>query len=116
MIYYAFYGRPVAQKVYYSITIYSVMAAAGVLFDTGGGGGARCEHSAAGSFFLLGLSVMIPLFYGAGEMGLDRAINEIVFWLAPCQGIHPACWCMSIRWASARKTSPGRFDIWGPSQ
>lgn len=38
MTYYAFYCRPVVQRIYWSLDLCSALAAAFTLFDTGGGG------------------------------------------------------------------------------
>ncbi|KAK1764134.1 hemolysin-III related-domain-containing protein [Phialemonium atrogriseum] len=76
MTYYAFYCRPVVQRVYWSLNLCSALAAAFTLFDTGGGG-SKMRTLRGGVFGLLTLSAMLPLFHGAGEMGWALACEEI---------------------------------------
>lgn len=68
MTFYAFYCRPVIQRVYWGLNLFSALAAAVVLFDTGGGG-SKTRTLRGGVFTLLALSALLPLFHSAGLTG-----------------------------------------------
>ncbi|OBT72584.1 hypothetical protein VF21_08162 [Pseudogymnoascus sp. 05NY08] len=82
MTFYAFYCRPVIQRVYWGLNLFSALAAAVVLFDTGGGG-SKMRTLRGGVFTLLALSALLPFFHSAGMMGWSRARSEIgAVWLS----------------------------------
>ncbi|OBT39968.1 hypothetical protein VE00_09995 [Pseudogymnoascus sp. WSF 3629] len=76
MTLYAFYCRPVIQRVYWGLNLFSALAAAVVLFDTGGGG-SRMKTLRGGVFTMFALSALLPFFHSAGPMGRGRARSEI---------------------------------------
>ncbi|CAI7646928.1 unnamed protein product [Penicillium glandicola] len=76
MTYYAFYCRPVIQRVYWGLNLFSAIGAAVTLFDTGGGGN-KMRTLRGGVFFLLAISAMLPILQSVIESGWTRTSNEI---------------------------------------
>ncbi|KAF2828272.1 hypothetical protein CC86DRAFT_439339 [Ophiobolus disseminans] len=92
---------PTAQRVCWGLSSGAALAAAIVLFDTGGGGNTM-RALRGGIFSALALTAMLPIFRGICKLGWNRAYTEI--------GAH----CMFVVRLPER-LSPGSFDIWGHS-
>lgn len=114
MTLYAFYCRPVIQRVYWGLNLFSALAAAVVLFDTGGGG-SRMRTLRGGVFTMFALSALLPFFHSAGPMGRGRARSEIgaVWYVA--KGISLLLGVSLFVSRVAERSRPGSFDIWGHS-
>jgi adiponectin receptor len=114
LTYYAFYCKPVIQRVYWGVNLFSAIASAITLFDTGGGG-TKMRTLRGSVFSLLALSAMIPIFHSVSLLGWHRACIEIgahwylmeAFSLLIGVGIFVS--------RVPERLSPGSFDIWGHS-
>ncbi|KFZ06958.1 hypothetical protein V501_06917 [Pseudogymnoascus sp. VKM F-4519 (FW-2642)] len=114
MTFYAFYCRPAIQRVYWGLNLFSALAAAVVLFDTGGGG-SKMRTLRGGVFTLLALSALLPFFHSAGLMGWSRARSEIgAIWYV-AEGISLLLGVSLFVSRVPERLRPGSFDIWGHS-
>ena len=84
--YYARYCDPRSQRIYWAVNSFAALAAAITLFDTGGGGN-KMRAIRGGTFILLAMSAMLPLFQAA--------------WFC-CQPFDPA----SMHWYRSRLSPP----------
>lgn len=114
MTYYASYCRPFIQRVYWALNLFSAIAAAITLFDTGGGGN-KMRTLRGGVFSLLAISAMLPIIQRVIELGWTRASNEIgVGWhIAEALSLLAGVSVFVCRFPE--RLSPGTFDIWGHS-
>ncbi|KFY07246.1 hypothetical protein V492_07317 [Pseudogymnoascus sp. VKM F-4246] len=114
MTFYAFYCRPVVQRVYWGLNLFSALAAAVVLFDSGGGG-SKMRTLRGGVFTLLALSALLPFFHTASLMGWSRARDEIgaVWYLAEGMSLLLGVGLFVSR--VPERLKPGSFDILGHS-
>ncbi|CAG8019540.1 unnamed protein product, partial [Penicillium nalgiovense] len=114
MTYYAFYCRPFFQRMYWGLNVFSAIAAAITLFDTGGGGN-KMRTLRGGVFSLLAISAMLPIFQSVIELGWTRASNEIGtgWYLAEALSLLTGVSVFVCRFPE--RLSPGTFDIWGHS-
>ena len=105
---------PTAQRVYWSLNAVAAVAAAVVLFDTGGGGN-KMRALRGGVFGVLALTAMLPIFHGIGKLGWERASIEIggQWYLAEGLVLLLGVSCFVAR--LPERLSPGSFDIWGHS-
>lgn len=112
MTFYAFYCRPVFQRVYWGLNLFSAPAAAVVLFDTGGGD-SKMRTLRGGVFTLLALSALLPFFHSAGLIGWSRARSKIgaVWYVA--EGVFLLLGVSLF--VSRVPERPSSFDIWGHS-
>ncbi|KAF3189509.1 hypothetical protein TWF788_010588 [Orbilia oligospora] len=74
--YYAMYSNPKVQRIYWGVNAGSALIAAITLFDTGGGG-TKMRALRGGTFSILAISAMLPIFQAVGTLGWDRACTEI---------------------------------------
>lgn len=112
--YYAFYGQPMIQRMYWFLSILSSAAAAFTLFDTGGGG-SKMRTFRGSVFSLLVLSAMLPIFHCIFKIGWDQACVQIgaQWFLAEALALLIAVSAFVGR--LPERLSPGSFDIWGHS-
>lgn len=112
--YYAFYGRAGIQRAYWSLSIISSLAAAFVLFDTGGGG-SKMRTLRGSVFSLLVLSAMLPVFHTGYEVGWDQSCSQIgAHWLL-AEALTLLAAVSAFIGRVPECFSPGTFDIWGHS-
>lgn len=114
MTYYAFYCSPITQRVYWGRILYSALAGAVTLFDSGGGG-SKIRAFRGSVFFLHGLSAMLPVFHRASQLGWVRPRSEIGagWYLAEALSLLFGVGLFVCR--VPERLSPGSFDIWGHS-
>lgn len=112
--YYAAYCDPVAQRVYWSLNTAAALAAAVVLFDTGGGGN-KMRALRGGVFGALAITALLPIFHGIGRLGWTTACEQIgaQWYLAEGLVLMFGVTCFVNR--LPERFSPGSFDIWGHS-
>lgn len=114
MTYYAFYCRPLIQRLYWGLNLFSAIGAAITLFDTGGGGN-RMRTLRGGVFSLLAISAMLPILQSVIELGWLRASIEIGagWYLLEALSLLTGVTVFVCRFPE--RLSPGTFDIWGHS-
>jgi adiponectin receptor len=112
--YYAFYGQPIIQRTYWTLSIVSSAAAAVTLFDTGGGG-SKLRTLRGSVFSLLVLSATLPIFHCIYNIGWTQAQTQIgaQWFLAEAIALLVAVSAFVGR--IPERFSPGSFDIWGHS-
>ncbi|KAK6514391.1 hypothetical protein TWF506_008786 [Arthrobotrys conoides] len=112
--YYAMYSNPKIQRVYWVINSGSALIAAITLFDTGGGG-TKMRTLRGGTFSILAISAMLPIFHAVGTLGWDRACAEIgaQWYLAEGLGLLVGV-CLFVG-RMPERFWPGKFDVWGHS-
>ncbi|KAF2264375.1 HlyIII-domain-containing protein [Lojkania enalia] len=112
--YYAFFCNPMIQRVYWGLNSCTALAAAIVLFDTGGGG-SKMRNLRGSVFVLLALTAMLPIFHGIGKLGWAKACREIGAQWYLSEGL---ILCLGVTMFVGRlpeRLSPGTFDVWGHS-
>lgn len=114
MTYYAFYCQPTVQKLYWGLNLFSALAGAITLFDTGGGGN-KMRTLRGGVFTLLGLSAMLPIFHSANQLGWDRACVEIGASWYVTEGLSLLVGVGFFVSRCPERLWPGSFDILGHS-
>ncbi|KAJ5794348.1 hypothetical protein N7457_000947 [Penicillium paradoxum] len=114
MTYYAFYCRPLVQRVYWGLNILSAIGAAITLFDTGGGGN-KMRTLRGGVFSLLAISAMLPILQSVIELGWTRASNEIGAGWYLAEALTLLVGVSVFVYRFPERLSPGTFDIWGHS-
>ena len=114
MTFYAFYCRPLIQRLYWGLNLFSAVGAAITLFDTGGGG-SKMRTLRGGVFTLLALSAMLPIFQSVLELGWTRACHEIGAGWYLAEGLSLLTGVSVFVGRFPERLSPGTFDIWGHS-
>ncbi|KAJ5644780.1 hypothetical protein N7507_010791 [Penicillium longicatenatum] len=114
MTYYAFYCRPLTQRLYWGLNLFSAIGAAITLFDTGGGGN-KMRALRGGVFSLLAISAMLPIFQSVVELGWTRAMNEIGAGWYLIEALFLLTGVTLFVCRFPERMSPGTFDIWGHS-
>ncbi|KAJ5585313.1 uncharacterized protein N7459_005113 [Penicillium hispanicum] len=114
MTYYAFYCEPTTQLVYWGLNLFSALAGAFTLFDTGGGGSAM-RTLRGGVFTLLGISAMVPIFHSVHLLGWDRACAEIGAKWFLAEGLSLLVGVGIFVTRVPERLSPGSFDVFGHS-
>ena len=112
--YYAFYCNPTTQQIYWALNASSALAAAYTLFDTGGGG-SKMRTLRGGTFMLLALTAMLPIFHGSWNLGWARACIEIGTQWYLAEGMTLLVGVSMFVARFPERLSPGMFDIWGHS-
>ncbi|OAL54203.1 HlyIII-domain-containing protein [Pyrenochaeta sp. DS3sAY3a] len=112
--YYAARCDPTAQRVYWSLNGVAALAAAVVLFDTGGGGN-KMRTLRGATFSLLALTAMFPIFHGIGKLGWERACIEIGAQWYLAEGLILLFGVSCFVGRLPERLSPGSFDVWGHS-
>ena len=112
--YYAFYDQRIIQRAYWSLSIFSSLAAAYTLFDTGGGG-SKMRTLRGGVFSLLVLSAMLPVFHCVHSLGWAQSCDQIgAQWLL-AEAFTLLTAVSAFVGRMPERFSPGSFDIWGHS-
>ena len=112
--YYAFYGQPTIQRIYWALSIGSSVAAAFVLFDTGGGG-SKMRSLRGGVFSFLALSAMLPIFHSIYTIGWQQACVQLGAEWFLAEGAALLVGVTAFVGRLPERLSPGTFDIWGHS-
>jgi adiponectin receptor len=112
--YYAARCSPTAQRVYRGLNSGAALAAAILLFDTGGGGN-KMRALRGGIFVALAITAMLPIFHGVGKLGWQRACNEIGAQWYLAEGIVLFFGVSLFVARLPERLSPGSFDVWGHS-
>ena len=114
MTYYAFYCQPTIQRFYWALNLFSALAGAITLFDTGGGG-SKMRALRGGVFTLLGVSAILPISHSVKQLGWEQACNQIGadWYLAEGLSLLIGVGCFVVR--LPERLSPGSFDILGHS-
>ncbi|KAJ6029515.1 uncharacterized protein N7446_011137 [Penicillium canescens] len=114
MTYYAFYCRPLIQRLYWGLNLFSATGAAITLFDTGGGGN-KMRTLRGGVFSLLAISAMLPILQSVIELGWARASHEIGAGWYVAEGLSLLTGVSVFVSRFPERLSPGTFDTWGHS-
>ncbi|KAF3314267.1 hypothetical protein TWF173_004873 [Orbilia oligospora] len=112
--YYAMYSNPKVQRIYWGINAGSALIAAITLFDTGGGG-TKMRALRGGTFSILAISAMLPIFQAIGTLGWDRACTEIGAQWYLAEGISLLVGVSLFVGRMPERFWPGKFDVWGHS-
>ena len=107
--YYAFYGQPIIQRTYWTLSIVSSAAAAFTLFDTGGGG-SKMRTLRGGVFLLLTLSAMLPIFHCIFDIGWTQAQTQIGAQWFLAEAIALFVGMSAFVGRITERFSPGTFD------
>ncbi|OQE17833.1 hypothetical protein PENSTE_c019G06159 [Penicillium steckii] len=114
MNYYAFYCQPVTRRIYWGLNLVAALAGAYTLFDTGGGG-SKMRALRGGTFTILGISAMLPIFHSVYTLGYDRACVEIGAGWFLAEGVSLLVGVDFFVSRIPERLSPGSFDIIGHS-
>ncbi|KAJ6013727.1 hypothetical protein N7540_008318 [Penicillium herquei] len=114
MTYYAFYCQPSIQRIYWGLNLFSALAAAYTLFNTGGGG-SRMRTLRGSTFTLLGISTMLPVLHSVHQLGWDRACTEMGAGWYLSEGLSLLVGVGIFVGRVPERLSPGSFDILGHS-
>jgi adiponectin receptor len=112
--YYIFFCQPMLRGLYWALNAGAALAAAIVLFDTGGGG-SRMRALRGVVFALLALTTILPTIHGTCRRGWDQACKEVgSLWYVTetlVSGLGVTLFVSRV----PERLSPGRFDVWGHS-
>lgn len=112
--YYAFFCSPTTQRIYWSLNACAALAAAIVLFDTGGGG-STMRTLRGGVFVGLALTAMLPIFHGIGKLGWAQACKQLGAQWYLTEGLVLLFGVTLFVGRLPERLSPGAFDVWGHS-
>ncbi|EWC47923.1 hypothetical protein DRE_02805 [Drechslerella stenobrocha 248] len=112
--YYAMHCDPTAQRIYWGFNVGSAALAAITLFDTGGGGN-KMRALRGGTFTVLALSAMIPIFQSVGKLGWADACIKIGAQWYLAEGLALLIGVGFFVGRFPERLWPGVFDVWGHS-
>ncbi|KAJ5728895.1 uncharacterized protein N7483_003403 [Penicillium malachiteum] len=112
--YYAFYCQPSIQRIYWGLNLFSALAAAYTLFNSGGGG-SRMRTLRGSTFTFLGISAMLPVFHSVHQLGWERACTEMGARWYLSEGLFLLVGVSIFVSRVPERLSPGSFDILGHS-
>ncbi|KAF3936342.1 hypothetical protein ABW19_dt0210095 [Dactylella cylindrospora] len=112
--YYAMYCNETARKAYWALNVFSAAGAAFTLFDTGGGG-SKMRTLRGGTFSLLAISAMLPIFHAIGILGWPEACAQIGAHWYLAEGLSLLVGVGLFVGRLPERLNPGTFDIWGHS-
>jgi adiponectin receptor len=112
--YYAFYDNALVQRLYWGLDLFSAIAAALTLYETGGGG-SKMRKLRGGVFSLLAISSLLPITHSIYFLGWDQACHQIGAQYFLAEGLALLLGVCTFVGRIPERFSPGTFDIWGHS-